>query len=159
MTPENFCYWLQGLFEVGGAESLSSAQTQIVKDHLALVFNKVTPKYSLGPLNTICPKSRFVFWEKDNWSYKDSSFSYFTGIPIDFSTALEDYKKDGNVSKHGTVGFIVGPNGGYIPTNEFSSFLGKTNSGQNVPPIKTNLYFGGESTLPSVDLNKILVSC
>ncbi len=45
MTPENFCYWLQGLFEVGGAESLNSAQTQIVKDHLALVFTKVTPQY------------------------------------------------------------------------------------------------------------------
>ena len=38
MNEREFCYWLQGLFEVGGAKSLDERQTQIVKDHLALVF-------------------------------------------------------------------------------------------------------------------------
>lgn len=61
MTPENFCYWLQGFFEINGAQSLDLAQTQVVKDHLALVFNKVTPKYSHGPLNTVCPKLEKYF--------------------------------------------------------------------------------------------------
>jgi hypothetical protein len=42
MTPEQFCYWLQGLMEVGKPTSLSEEQTQQVKDHLALVFEKVT---------------------------------------------------------------------------------------------------------------------
>lgn len=45
MTPENFCYWVQGYFEIGNIQSLNSAQVQIVKDHLALVFKKVTPQY------------------------------------------------------------------------------------------------------------------
>jgi len=43
MTPENFTYWLQGFFEISESKMLSSKQTQIIKDHLALVFNKVTP--------------------------------------------------------------------------------------------------------------------
>ncbi len=45
MTPENFCYWLQGLFEVQNPSFLGISQTEIIKDHLALVFNKVTPQY------------------------------------------------------------------------------------------------------------------
>lgn len=45
MTPENFAYWLQGLFEVGKPESLDKVQTQQIKDHLELVFKKETPSY------------------------------------------------------------------------------------------------------------------
>lgn len=45
MTPENFCYWVQGYFEIGNIQSLDSAQVLVVKDHLALVFKKVTPQY------------------------------------------------------------------------------------------------------------------
>lgn len=193
MTPENFCYWLQGLFEVGGSESLNSAQTQIVKDHLALVFSKVTPQYPY-PID-IYPDSKrkeqnlewnlspvqIAVWNKDNWSYGDLRNFHSTGISVNFYTALEDYKKDGNVSKHGTIGFIAGPNGGHISTSEFSSFLEKTNSGQNVPPIKTNtdkylplpptgtveglfrgyktnLYFGSESSL-SIEPNTVIRTC
>ena len=43
MTPENFTYWLQGYFEISESKMLSSKQTQVIKDHLALVFTKVTP--------------------------------------------------------------------------------------------------------------------
>jgi hypothetical protein len=43
MTPENFTYWLKGFFEISGVTYLSEAQTQVVKDHLDLVFQKVTP--------------------------------------------------------------------------------------------------------------------
>lgn len=43
MTPENFAYWLRGYFEISGATYLSELQTQVVKDHLDLVFQKVTP--------------------------------------------------------------------------------------------------------------------
>lgn len=44
MTSRDFCYWLQGFFEIhGSAEktcppSLDAYQTEIVKRHLALVF-------------------------------------------------------------------------------------------------------------------------
>lgn len=43
MTPEQFCYWLNGYFEVSELNSLTTAQVQIIKDHLKTVFNKVTP--------------------------------------------------------------------------------------------------------------------
>lgn len=43
MTPENFTYWIQGFFEISDAKKLDETQVQIIKDHLDLVFNKVTP--------------------------------------------------------------------------------------------------------------------
>jgi len=44
MTPEQFCYWLQGMLEGNpNLTKLSKDQTQIIKDHLETVFTKVTP--------------------------------------------------------------------------------------------------------------------
>lgn len=42
MSELEFCYWLQGFFEVGNPKQLSPKQVQIIKDHLALVFDKIT---------------------------------------------------------------------------------------------------------------------
>lgn len=42
MSPENFCYWLQGALELGEDE-FNHDQVQIIKDHLNLVFQKETP--------------------------------------------------------------------------------------------------------------------
>jgi hypothetical protein len=39
MTPENFCYWLQGLLEVGQPTMLDQKQIQTIENHLKLVFN------------------------------------------------------------------------------------------------------------------------
>lgn len=58
MDSSAFCYWLQGYFELGG-ENLSPQQVQIIKDHLALVFNKVTPSYYLATENVSQPQ-RFM---------------------------------------------------------------------------------------------------
>ncbi len=38
MTSRDFCFWLQGMFEISSVESLTAEQTKIVKDHLNLVF-------------------------------------------------------------------------------------------------------------------------
>lgn len=46
MNHETFCYWLQGFFELSGNKKLTQKQVQIIKDHLALVFTKVTPDRS-----------------------------------------------------------------------------------------------------------------
>jgi hypothetical protein len=43
MSPEAFTYWLQGFFEISGSENLSEKQVRIIKDHLNLVFQKVSP--------------------------------------------------------------------------------------------------------------------
>ena len=38
MTPRDFCYWLQGAFEITGIQSLNAQQTTIVRKHLELVY-------------------------------------------------------------------------------------------------------------------------
>jgi hypothetical protein len=43
VTPGEFCYWLQGIFEIGDIKQLDERQTAIVRDHLREVFTKVTP--------------------------------------------------------------------------------------------------------------------
>lgn len=43
MSPENFVYWLQGFIELNNPVSINEEQTQQIKDHLKLVFDKKTP--------------------------------------------------------------------------------------------------------------------
>lgn len=43
MTDRDFAYWLKGFFEIANPETITKEQIQIIKDHLDLVFNKVTP--------------------------------------------------------------------------------------------------------------------
>ena len=43
MPAHDFCIWLNGFFELTGATEVTQAQTKMIKEHLALVFNKVTP--------------------------------------------------------------------------------------------------------------------
>lgn len=38
MTPENFCYWLQGMFELCDPKQLTPEQMKMIKDHLGYVF-------------------------------------------------------------------------------------------------------------------------
>jgi hypothetical protein len=45
MTPENFCYWLQGHLELSTDDYLSKDQLEVIKDHLNLVFKKETRHY------------------------------------------------------------------------------------------------------------------
>lgn len=38
MTSRDFCYWLQGHFELTNPQELSARETTLIKQHLALVF-------------------------------------------------------------------------------------------------------------------------
>jgi hypothetical protein len=51
MTHEQFCYWLQGLLEVGVADgqALQPNQVKAIKEHLATVFCKITSETFLVP--------------------------------------------------------------------------------------------------------------
>lgn len=53
MTPEQFCYWLQGFVENDG-RAPNDKQWLSIKNHLNTVFNKRTPDilkpYDPGPL-------------------------------------------------------------------------------------------------------------
>jgi hypothetical protein len=48
MTPENFAYWLQGFVELTQGQTPNPAQWKSIKEHLDLVFKKVTPKVGGG---------------------------------------------------------------------------------------------------------------
>jgi len=43
MTPERFCYWLQGFAELNAPIPPTIDQWQSIREHLATVFDKVTP--------------------------------------------------------------------------------------------------------------------
>ena len=50
MTPEQFIYWLQGFFEISNAETITKEQTEIIKNHLNLVFHhEIDPSYTPDP--------------------------------------------------------------------------------------------------------------
>lgn len=50
MNEQSFCYWLQGFIELSeDVDRPSKAQWQAIKDHLQLVFNKVTPELGKVP--------------------------------------------------------------------------------------------------------------
>lgn len=44
MKERDFAFWLQGFFEMTDAKQLDEKQTQMVKDHLFLVFEHVAGK-------------------------------------------------------------------------------------------------------------------
>ena len=50
MKAVEFCYWLQGLFELAEPTTLSAHQTDLIKKHLNLVFyHDIDPGYSDDP--------------------------------------------------------------------------------------------------------------
>jgi hypothetical protein len=56
MDSLQFAYWLQGFFELSENKELTQKQVQIIKDHLALIFTKVTP-------NTVPPDTRKLIYD------------------------------------------------------------------------------------------------
>lgn len=52
MDAQSFCYWLQGFVELCPNQHPTISQWNAVKDHLQVVFNKVTPQYNFPPAVT-----------------------------------------------------------------------------------------------------------
>ena len=46
MNYEQFAIWLHGFLEISNAETINEQQTQIIRDHLTLLFEKKTPDRS-----------------------------------------------------------------------------------------------------------------
>ena len=67
MTSEQFTYWLQGFMEISNPTTLDEKQTQIIKDHLALVFDKQTPDRTFIPPLAPMPTTPYPtpIWETD----------------------------------------------------------------------------------------------
>jgi len=46
MYSHDFCYWLQGYFEISGTKMISEEQAEIIQNHLNLVFkHEIDPSY------------------------------------------------------------------------------------------------------------------
>ena len=65
MNEKEFCYWLKSAFELSDIKSFNEEQTKLIKEHLDLVFNKVTspdvtqypfayPMYPTRPYEVTC---------------------------------------------------------------------------------------------------------
>jgi hypothetical protein len=51
MKADQFCYWLQGLFELSNSTTLDAKQVEMIKNHLKLVFlYEIDPSYSDNPV-------------------------------------------------------------------------------------------------------------
>jgi hypothetical protein len=40
MNSQEFCYWVQGLFELSDPQELNEKQVAVIKEHLDLVLNE-----------------------------------------------------------------------------------------------------------------------
>jgi hypothetical protein len=51
VRARDFCYWLQGLFELQDPKTLDERQTRLIKQHLNLVFiHEIDPSHSDDPM-------------------------------------------------------------------------------------------------------------
>lgn len=56
MTERDFCFWLQGFVELTRGQTPDPAQWKAIREHLELVFKKVTPPVSMPSASpTISP--------------------------------------------------------------------------------------------------------
>lgn len=53
MKSRDFCYWLQGFFELSGEAMLSADQNQKIRNHLSMVF-----KHEIDPSNGTAEHNR-----------------------------------------------------------------------------------------------------
>jgi hypothetical protein len=68
VSEQNFCFWLWGLFELQGVkpgQALTAEQTDMVREHLALVFNKVTGAPPQTPAPSVNPLTvpYYPYWQ------------------------------------------------------------------------------------------------
>lgn len=103
MTPEQFCYWLQGYFELSPANiELGVEQTTIIKEHLALVFDKITPTREVVPINTTyCTQQKLCSLNPDGTSAPtiEDAFQVCNREEVD-GLSLEDSQRKFNAQFH-----------------------------------------------------------
>lgn len=129
MDSLQFCYWLKGYFELTDSEQqMSAQQVQIVKDHLDLVFTKVTPNYTL-PLTSI---SSIPFYPYIGDEIKDGlpkPIEYCgmppevitTGIVPSWEEAIKQVDEYG-VGSLGTVGYFRNNIGVTVPASQYEAY-------------------------------------
>lgn len=65
MTSQEFVFWLNGFFEIADPKTMDEKQIQVIKDHIALVLNKVTPdRNKEAPKNPLEGNLTFEQWQQ-----------------------------------------------------------------------------------------------
>jgi len=67
MTCNDFCYWLQGFFELSDADSLSEKQVAEFRNQLQLLLNKKTPTLSTKSVFYTPPNAYTPFQYPSTW--------------------------------------------------------------------------------------------
>lgn len=75
MDSTNFTYWLHGFFEISDSNKLTEKQVQIIKDHLALVFDKVTPDRNVLVEELISNQAKVTSEEKQKLMFEKKPFN------------------------------------------------------------------------------------
>ena len=68
MTTDNFCYWLQGFFELTDSSELTPEQVEMIKEHLSLTMTKKTSRLiDLGDLSKLEDFPKVCNPEVEGW--------------------------------------------------------------------------------------------
>jgi hypothetical protein len=104
MTAEQFVYWLQGFMEITDPVKLNKKETQQIKNHLKLVFDKKTPDVSLPIIQREDPFriTPYQITCDDNNNFPDlmttpvCSTTTITTTPLDpdIQTAMNNFAKE-----------------------------------------------------------------
>ncbi len=114
MNKEQFIYWLQGFFGIADTKyGLDARQTQVIKDHLELVFEKVTlddyviddsaahiKKYYDGGDEIRKSPGKSSFDLPDPWSWVGDRTQFDSGhkhYPVDHSPEPRKYNSGYNI--------------------------------------------------------------
>jgi hypothetical protein len=93
MTSRDFCYWLQGFFELTGSnKALTKEQCQMIKAHLAMVFvHEIDPSHGT-------PEHRAVLQDlhDDKDTEKDVNADSIKGL----KKLLEERQQSGQSCSH-----------------------------------------------------------
>ena len=60
MTPDEFCYWLRGYFEISKAIGTDTPGMVLIEEHLNRVFEKVKPKPNKARSKSLIRPSRRI---------------------------------------------------------------------------------------------------
>lgn len=60
MNEKEFCYWLQGFFEMTNPEELTPEQVKMIRQHLCLVFDNKSSEITFTPDNIFNNPSKLI---------------------------------------------------------------------------------------------------
>ena len=87
MNYEQFAIWLHGFLEISNVEEINKEQTQIIKDHLALLFEKKTPDRREKKENETVDRLKKLAEEWEKRQPKDKEYpKYPPCVPVPIPT-------------------------------------------------------------------------